>query len=140
MSYSFTLLRRDVALTTWQLTESFLEESLNADEYTILTTDDLKRGVERCEMELWHIHEDLRLVGAFLTRIERGGRGGAVMIMALGGSEMPRWIGDFSKRMSGFAKDRGCFYVMEMGRAGWTRVLSQVGWFPASSVMLRMAV
>jgi hypothetical protein len=134
------MLKASVALTTWALTESFLEESLAADEYTIMTTEDIRRHVQRGEMDLWHIHDDLRLVGAFVTRIERGGRGGAVMIIALGGSEMPRWIGEFSKLMSRFAKDRGCFYVMEMGRAGWTRVLSQVGWFPASSVMLRMAV
>lgn len=140
MSHSFTLLRTEDALKTWPVVESFLKKGLDEDQYTLLTTDDLRHAVRRGQMSLWHIHDDMRLVGAFITEHVRGSRGGAINIIVLGGSEMPMWIEDFTQRMTSYAKELRCLYVCEMGRGGWTRVLSRLGWIAPSSVMLKMAV
>lgn len=131
---------RDViqSITEWPMVESFVKEALDQDKHTLLTPDDIRHQLRSNRMKLWMIYDDVRLIGAFVTEIVSGSRGKAVNIICLSGSNMNDWIADFSHEMSRYAVAHHCRYVCEMGRAGWTRILSKLGWVDASSVMLKM--
>lgn len=105
---------------------------------SIMSVDDLRRGVRNGAMRLWTIHRDDRLVGAFVTEIVRGGNGAALNVLALGGVDMPKWIEDFDAAVQAYAEANHCMMIVEMGRRGWTRVLDRLGWSAGPAVMVKV--
>lgn len=125
------------AMKVWPDVSGWLEAALEKTN-SLLNSEDLRRAVRSGTMRLWLVQEKAVLLAAFVTEIVRGGRGGAVAIMALGGENMTRWIESFSRAMEDYAKANECRMVIEMGRAGWQRVLERLGWSDGPHVMVKV--
>lgn len=125
------------AMAIWPQVSGWLDDALRKT-HSLLTVEDLQRNVRIGTMRLWVVHRDDRVVATFVTEIARGGRGGAVNVMALGGALMDNWLDDVVESLDAYARANDCVYVVEMGRSGWNRVLEKRGWVPGPSVMIKV--
>ena len=106
---------------------------------SLMSLRDIEKGIRAGSATLWDVRDAAgKSVGSFVTEVVLGGVGAAVNILALGGTKMKAWIGLFSDAVASYAARMGCVYVVEMGRPGWTKVLSPLGWVPGPSVMLKV--
>lgn len=124
-------------MLAWPLVSPWLERALDKTS-SLMTVGDLLRGVRSGAIRLWLVHRSDRLVGAFATEIGRFSNGAAVNVLALGGIEMPDWIESFDEAVETYARENGCCLIVEMGRPGWKRVLSKLGWVDGPVVMMKV--
>lgn len=136
MSVSLIPFSKD-AVELWPQVSGWLDEALTKT-HSLMTTDDLLRNVRNGSYRLWVAHHNDRLVAAFVTEIVRGGRGGAVNVLALGGSGIDEWLDGVVESLDAYARANDCVYVVEMGRSGWNRVLAKRGWVSGPCVMMKV--
>lgn len=136
MSVNLIPFARDAA-ALWPQVVDWLDDALTKT-HSLMTTDDLLRGVRSGAHRLWLAHHNDRVVAAFVTEIVRGGRGGAVNVLALGGSGLDAWLDEVVESLDAYARANDCVYVVEMGRAGWNRVLAKRGWVSGPCVMMKV--
>lgn len=105
---------------------------------TLLSIDDMAVSIADGSATLWDIRDEQtgESVASFVTEVVTGGLGSGVNVLALGGDGMEKWIANFSEAVALYAKQSGCEYVLEMGRVGWRRVLTNLGWEQGPCVML----
>lgn len=125
------------AMAIWPQVSGWLDDALRKT-HSLLTVEDLQRSVRIGTMRLWVVHRDDRVVAAFVTEIVRGGRGGAVNVMALGGVLMDNWLNDVVESLEAYSRANECKYVVEMGRPGWSRVLERLGWTEGPRLMMKV--
>lgn len=125
------------AMDLWPQVAGWLDGAL-AKTHSLLTVEDLQRNVRNGSMRLWAVSQNDSLVAAFVTEIVRGGRGGAVNVIALGGKGLVEWLDDVIESLDAYARANDCLYVVEMGRSGWNRALSRRGWVPGPNVMMKV--
>lgn len=125
------------AMDLWPQVAGWLDEAL-AKTHSLMTVEDLQRNVRVGSMRLWVVSHHDRVVAAFVTEIVRGGRGGAVNVIALGGAGLVHWLDDVVESLDAYARANDCVYVVEMGRSGWNRALKKRGWVPGPNVMMKV--
>lgn len=94
----------------------------------LLNLDDVAERVANCDMQLWAIYDGMELKAACVTTITKWPRGSTLTAVAVGGTDMPTWVGELTDLLNRFALDNGCSMVDCHGRKGWAKFLPEHGW------------
>lgn len=103
----------------WPLAERFISAAARYGEYS---ADELRTEAEGGTAQLWLAWSD-HCEAAAITRIIPTPLGNVCVIVALGGTNMPRWFGLLDQLEAG-AKNIGCSMMRVFGRLGWERKLT----------------
>jgi hypothetical protein len=127
------------ASAAWSFARQFIEVALAKAPLSLLTADDVFRGVASGRMKLWEIRTPAGPRGAFVTEIVSGGAGRGVNILALGGRDMKSWLGDFAAAVEKYRADVDAKCLIAVGRTGWRRALSKYGWVDGPATTIKVA-
>lgn len=94
----------------------------------LLNLDDVKQAVADRDMQLWVIHEWRELKAVCVTEIRQWPRAKVLTALAVGGEDMPHWVGAIDDVLVRYAQANGCQAVEAHGRRGWTKTLGALGW------------
>ena len=79
-------------------------------------------------MQLWVIRVNGELRAMCLTAVNRWPRASVLTAVAVGGFDMPTWVGPLTDLLDRFAAANGCASVDCHGRRGWKKALEAQGW------------
>jgi hypothetical protein len=130
-----------LALKYWYgARKDFIGAALSKVPITMITLDDITRGIARGDFKLWEITENDEVIkGAFVTEVLRAGGGSAVNVIALGGKDMKSWLGDMLDALDKYRAKIGADAVIAAGRPGWKRTLERFGWTEGPTTMIKVA-
>lgn len=103
----------------WPHVEAYLERA--TERTGDLDTADLERMVFDGSALLWVITDELRLMGALVTRLYEARGHKVCQVIAIGGDGLPGWKHLLSD-IETFARNEDCRKVRLSGRRGWGRV------------------
>lgn len=105
----------------WRYAYPFIDTGLGVAKE--LRINDIIDGLIDQSIQLWVVLDDLDIIAAFLTSIERDRDEWVVSLYALGGSRVRDWLHLCDAEMSGFAQHEGAKRVRMCGRPAWKRLL-----------------
>lgn len=108
---------------TWPHVHHFLRQGREATGHQfdeLGTLIDISKGC----LGLWVVLRDNDAVMAMTTRLIRGTEGLLCYIVAIGGSDMPKWL-SLWPQFAEYLKQQGCVSVRLEGRVGWEHVLPE---------------
>ena len=92
-----------------------------------MTIDDVEMMVLDVKMQFWAIRNGSMLAGA-VTGVNNLFGQKVLIIVALGGGEMDKWLEEFLATMEDYAELMNCQRIVAYGREGWSRVGRLYGW------------
>jgi hypothetical protein len=124
-------------IEVWSRVHHWLDRAFDQS-HSLVTAADMFHDIVRRNSTLWVVEKRKRLLGTFITRIERGSRGKALNLVAIGGDGMKDWIESFDAAFTQYAHAQGCKFTCVVGRKGWVRVLGRLGWVPGAHTMMKV--
>ncbi len=122
---------RIVAITDLLPWRAELIEALRSDVYG-MSFEAMQDGVQSGESIALEI-DGLACAVLQLIDTEQGYR--TLHTIALGGSGMERWLGEYLDCLQRLGKEQGAKYLTCLGRPGWKKMLREFGWNHVATAM-----
>jgi hypothetical protein len=122
----------------WAIAEPWLREALAMNRQHLVTSQDLRLGIEAGDYGLFLMRNrgDMIAAAAVVSFGQRPSDGGPYLaLMACGGSGLEDWISDLVSNLKRVGRAAGCDEVMVLGRPGWRRVLAPYGAEEVSTIL-----
>lgn len=86
---------------------------------------EVKEALVTAHAQLWGAHDDGRVLGIWITRIENVGSRKRGLLWIAAGSPLEVGLKLYHEFTEPWLKQQGCEYVQIVGRKGWQRVLPE---------------
>lgn len=78
--------------------------------------------------QLWLVHQEDKLIAAFVTELVLSYGKRVCHIWLLGGTGMPSWLSDAQNAVEVWARSEHCLKLQAHGRLGWKSFYKSQGW------------
>lgn len=110
----------------WRLSKAHIQSALRHSEE--LSIQDVRKAIENSRMGLLVVKNDGKIVTSVVVETVNYPQLIALRVIALGGEKMHDWIPALNQYLSMWGREMGASRIELMGRRGWAKALSSVGY------------
>lgn len=120
----------------WHLIAGRIRRALEAGN-SMDEVESIRGGIMDQVLQLWVVWHGETLEAVGVSRIEPGDKADTLVVVAVEGRHMERWLGLFERTLRVFAVAKGCKFIALEGRRGWVKTLKELQWKEASVKMFK---